>query len=78
MIDSFYQNPIANIIINHEMLRPFPLKNRADFLLNLMCSEIDHALPSTPTALGQAAPAQCIYYKDVFKHLFLSRVTSLR
>lgn len=57
MIDYFYQNPIANITINHEMLKPFPLKNRTDFLLNLMCSEIDHTSPSTPTGLGQTPSA---------------------
>lgn len=55
MIDSFYQNLIANVTINHEMLKPFPLKSRADFLLNLMYSEIDHTFLSTPTGLGQTS-----------------------
>lgn len=52
MIDSFYQNPIANIVINHEMLALFPLKYRADFLLQLICSEIDSTFLSSPTGLG--------------------------
>lgn len=57
MIDSFYQNPIANVTINHEMLKPFPLRNGADFLLNLMCSEIDHTFLSTPPDLGHTPSA---------------------
>lgn len=56
MIDSFYQNPIAKIITNHEMLKLFPLKNRADFLLNLICSEIDHTFLSTRTGVGHTQP----------------------
>lgn len=75
MIDSFYQNPIANITINHEMLKPFPLKNKANFLLNLMCSEIDHTFPSTPTGLGWTPSAVIarMYLNISFSQNWLSR-----